>query len=278
MKKWLLIFSAAVLFDSALSIWCLVPPRAIEAYFFDVGEGDSELVSLSGRVKILIDGGRGGSLLPEMGRALGPLRKRIDLIILTHCQLDHLGGLYETINRYEVGAFIYNGCDSALGEWQNIKNELAAHNIPVYKAKAGDAIRYGESEATILSPGSSCSDLKNENERAITFLLKYKGTGFLFMSDAPPDLEKKVARLLTGPVSVLKVSHHGSRFSSVPEFLNKAKPLLSIIEVGKNNYGHPAASTVNKLLEYGRVYRTDLSGTVKVILDDNKIRVLIDKS
>lgn len=211
--------------------------------------------------------------MQELGRALGPLEKRIDLIILTHCQLDHLGGLYETVDRYEIGAFIYNGCDSTLGEWQNIKNELVQKKISVYAVKAGDVIRYTSAEITILSPDTALIGSRNENEEAITFLLKYEKTSFLFMSDAPPDLERKIAGRLSGPVSVLKVSHHGSRFSSTPEFLSKANPLLSVIEVGKNNYGHPATSTVAELLKYGEVYRTDLSGTIKIIFNDGKLNV-----
>lgn len=273
MKNWLLIFSAAVLFDAALLVWCLAPQDGTEVEFFSVGEGDSELISLPGGVRILVDGGRGGNLLPELGRALGPVEKRIDLMILTHCQLDHLGGLEEAVKRFNVSAFIYNGCDSHLGEWNQLKNELVRNNIPIIQLGAGDRINYKDGSISILSPDFTANSVPDENERAITFLLKSGSSNFLFMSDAPPDLEQGIIKNLPDQIDVLKVSHHGSRFSSTPEFLDKIKPRISVIEVGKNSYGHPAASTLEKLEVYGKVYRTDLFGTIRIISERDKLNV-----
>lgn len=273
MKNWLLIFSAALFCDLALLFWCLAPSTGLSVYFFDVGEGDSELISWGNGAKILVDGGRAGRLDSELGRALGPAERRIDLVLLTHCQIDHLGGLKGVVERYAIGAFVYNGCDDDPPEWRLLKEELRRHGVSLVRLVAGDRMRIGEATIDILSPLPDSQVALDENERAITFLLKDSGFSFLFMSDAPPELEKKVAAEVGSAVDVLKVSHHGSRFSSTEVFLSKIRPKLSIIEVGANSYGHPTAEALARLGIYGRVYRTDFSGTIRILAGSGRLSI-----
>ena len=274
MRKLLLIFLAALCCDLALLLWCLAPRPDLEVYFFDVGEGDSELISWNNGAKILIDGGRAGRLGAELGRALGPAERRIDLMLLTHCQVDHLGGLKEVVERYEISVFAYNGCIDNPPEWALLKEELDKRGVRLVALTSGDRLRIGESEIKILSPLPNLRPtVSDENGRVITFLLKGFGQSFLFMSDAPPELETKVAAEIGSAVDVLKVSHHGSRFSSTGNFLAAVRPRLSVIEVGANSYGHPAAEALGRLGLYGSVYRTDLSGTIRVFLDSGILHV-----
>ncbi len=274
MRKLLLIFSAALCCDLALLFWCLAPHPDLAVYFFDVGEGDSELISWSNGAKVLVDGGRAGRLGAELGRALGPAERRIDLVLLTHCQVDHLGGLKEVAERYEIGVFAYNGCIYNPPEWTLLEKELDKRGVRLVALAAGDRLRIGESEIKILSPLPNLRPaVSDENERAITFLLQDSGHSFLFMSDAPPELEEQVAAEIGSAVDVLKVSHHGSRFSSTRNFLAIARPKLSVVEVGTNSYGHPAAEVLERLGLYGSVYRTDLSGTIRVFLDYGTLRI-----
>ncbi|MDP1707331.1 MAG: lamin tail domain-containing protein, partial [bacterium] len=247
-------------------------------YFLDVGQGDSQLLILSSEngghaIKILIDGGKDKNILNAMDDALGNSNdKYIDLIILTHTDLDHMGGLIDIIKRYEVGAFISSGRESTSEAYGILKETLANRKIPTLALRQGDVIRYGDNRLAVLSPDRYLVESKAVNEDGLVMMLKMDdelgGTSALFTGDVgfPTEnwlLDKKE------PIyaDILKVGHHGSKYSSGENFIATVRPLISVIGVGKNNYGHPATRVLETLeLAGSRVYRTDKNGTVKVLL------------
>lgn len=247
-------------------------------YVLDVGQGDSQLVVLASKdgmsaIKILIDGGRDKTVLAALDEALGNVNnKYLDLVILTHTDLDHLGGLIEVARRYNIGMFISNGRGATSEEYQALQKVLTERNIKTLTLLEGDAIRYGGNRIAVLSPDRALLGNKSVNESGIVVLLTANphagGVKVLLTADigfpAEQALLKKKYDLAA---DILKVGHHGSKYSSGENFIAAVRPLVSVIGVGKNSYGHPTPRVLQTLERAGsRVYRTDQSGTIKIPL------------
>jgi len=247
--------------------------KATEIYFFDVGEGDSELIKLSSRIKILIDGGPpNGRLLKNLDHSLPFFNRYLDLVILSHPQLDHFGGLIEVLKRERIGAFIFNAKRNETNSFLELLKVISQKNIPVITVASGDKIHYLNNQLNIVWPPSSFSS-NNLNETALVTELKTFNLTTLFTADIDSKIEKKLLSFYHFPLDILKVAHHGSRFSSSWEFLNALKPKIAVIEVGKNNYGHPAKEVLEKLKTIGaNIFETD-KGTIKLSIKNDKIKI-----
>ncbi len=257
---------------------------APEAWFLNVGQGESQLLKLprqgSGKpVKILIDAGPNRRAVEELDKALGAYAdKYIDIAILTHAALDHYGGFDEILRRYDVGAFIYNGRASEATGFQNLKKTLREERIPIVALGAGSEIIYAQNTLSALSPDSRMISHRDVNESSLVLLYDSGNTGteharhnarVLFTSDIGFPAENHI--LASGKsiaADILKVGHHGSRFSSSATFVSAVRPEISVISVGRNRYGHPTRQALDILERAGsRIYRTDLDGTVRLVLD-----------
>ncbi|MEK7555084.1 MAG: MBL fold metallo-hydrolase [Patescibacteria group bacterium] len=236
-----------------------------ELYFLNVGQGDSSLIVLPGSVQILVDGGPpNGQLLSELHDVLGREDHYIDLLIMTHPQLDHFGGFIALLDSVNVGAFITNGRAGDTGSYAVLRNKLAAKRIPYITLREGDYLRYGASKMKFLAP--SPLELMNEelNDTCLVFQLFADGMSALYTGDIGSAVEKRLASKNIKS-SILKVSHHGSRFSSTAEFLRSVDPLIATIGVGKNRYGHPTPAAIGRLEDVGaKVFRTDRNGTIRI--------------
>jgi len=266
-----------ILLDIIVWVSILLPPQLNnEIYFLDIGQGDSSLVLIDG-VKILIDGGpMGGGLQDNLDRVLGDDRY-IDLIAISHPQLDHFGGLIGVVKNYKVGAVITSDADSNNSAWQEFKYILKEKEIPKIILSQGDTISYLENKFIILSPEKG-SWVKDINDKSLVMLLESEGIKSLFTGDIARETEKRLISLYDLNIDILKVAHHGSKYSSDNSFINEATPAISVIEVGKNSYGHPTNRVLNGLANIGsKIYRTDKDGLIKLIIDDSKIRVYIQK-
>src|SRR3989344_3968641 len=245
-------------------------------YVLDIKQGDSQLIVLTGEnrgppVKILIDGGKDRMVLNALDAALGNLNnKYLDIVIMTHTDLDHMGGLVEVARRYGVGLFISNGRDASSDAYAALKEVFVERNIPSIVLLEGDAVRYGDSILSILSPNQALLQNKEVNEASLVAILRSKDVNALFTGDigfpAEHALLKKYRDL---SADILKVGHHGSKYSSSENFIAAVRPLVSVLGVGKNNYGHPTPRVLDTLdLAGSRVYRTDEHGTIKIPLTD----------
>ncbi|MGC9603306.1 MAG: MBL fold metallo-hydrolase [Minisyncoccia bacterium] len=232
-------------------------------YFLPVGQGDSELAVLPGGVKILIDGGPPDSLvLANLDKVLSPRDRYIDLVISTHPQQDHFGGLIEVLRRYKVGTFVWNGEVGTNPAMNDLLALIKENNVPMVTLVAGDKIIYGESETDVLSPVSGVK--VDINEDALVLALQSGDTKTLFTSDVGAKTETSILNSYAGPIDILKVGHHGSKFSSSANFLNILRPKVAVIEVGKNSYGHPTPEVLNRLADIGaQIFRTDQDGLIK---------------
>jgi len=245
-----------------------------EIYFLDVGQGDSELVILPGNIKVLIDGGPDNSVLNSLASVVRPTDRYIDLMVLSHAQTDHFSGLIDVLKRYRVGAFVYNGRSGTAPSWPELVKITEQNKIPVEILMAGDKISYLDNHFDILMPDKNFIQSADLNETVLVELLQSQSSKILFTGDADTKIEDYLLQRYNLNVDVLKVAHHGSKFSSSEEFLKSISPKVAVIEVGKNSYGHPTPEALSRLASVGaQIFRTDKDGTIKLVIDNQKINI-----
>jgi len=272
----------------ALIIWFLVlnqrPERILETDFLDVGQGDAILIKTPKGQTVLIDGGPDNKVLEKLGKYLQPLQKRIDLIILTHPHADHVSGLIEVLRRYSVGLVVLNGVYLKTDNYDQFLNAIEDNKVKVLIAEAGEAIHFDKDlEFDILSPNKNLAGLafnKNSesfgtagddvNDTSIVGKLIFNDFSIMFMADATSKIENQILAYGDNLKSdILKVGHHGSKYSSFPIFLKTVAPKAGIIEVGaKNFYGLPSQAALSRFKMFGaNIFRTDQNGDIRVLSD-----------
>src|SRR3989344_3276461 len=264
-----------------LKIWQSSAVLPAEIKFLDVGQGDASLIRLTGGQSILIDGGPNSGITGQLDWAMGQSIKYIDLVAVSHPQRDHFAGILAVLESYRVGAFLYSGREPTENdlEWQELKNKLEAGSVPKIVLGGGDFIKIGDSRLEIFSPGPELWQSGELNDTSLVMRLVTPSARALFVGDAGDASEKFLAGLGDISAEILKVGHHGSKYSSSPDFLALVKPLVSIISVGaQNNYGHPSPLTLDRLRnQSSAVFRTDSNGTVNINLGEGKLRVFTEK-
>jgi len=250
--------------------------RDLKIYFLDVGQGDSELVLLPGGVKVLIDGGPPNSrILGNLEKILLPTDRYIDLVMMSHPQLDHFGGLIDVFKRYRVGAFLANGRKGEAQAFADLEKIIEENDVKTVVLAKNDAIRYENNYFKIISPDKSTLQAKELNDTALVAELTSNNSKTLFTGDIGVKIEEELLEVFNSPIDILKVAHHGSKYSSFGGFLKILNPKVAVIEVGKNSYGHPTAEVLKRLEGVGsKIFRTDLDGIIELIVDGQTIKVL----
>jgi competence protein ComEC len=241
----------------------LAAPAGLRITFLDVGQGDATLIQWRDSA-ILVDAG------PPDGPILTRLRhagiRRVDLLVVTHAQADHDGGAAAVLGSLPVG-LVLDGRDGVREpNGARMAMQAARRGVRLVAARAGAVLRVGGIALRVLWPAGAATAADagaDPNQRAIVAEADAGGVRTLLTADAESDV---LAGLELGPVDVLKVSHHGSADPGLPALLERLRPRLAAIEVGRRNlYGHPAAATVRALLHAGAaVVRTDRDGSVRV--------------
>ena len=255
------------------------PTKNTELYFLDVGQGDSELVILPGNIKILIDGGPDNKALEELSKILPATDRYIDLVVMSHPQTDHFTGLISVLSRYRVGAFLTSGNRGPAKSYADLEKAIAKNKVPVVVLSEGDNIAHGEDRFDILSPDPYLLTSAEPNDWVLVMKLFSNGVRALYNGDIDSKIEDALIKKYDMALDVLKVAHHGSRFSSDETFLNAARPKISVIEVGaKNTYGHPTKQTLDNLASIGsQIFRTDRDGMIKLEVADGRINIFKEK-
>lgn len=238
-----------------------------EVIFLDVGQGDAILIQ-EGNLQILIDGGDGRHILGRLGEFMPWSDRKIELMIVTHPDKDHMGGLIKVLENYEVGEILEPGISCSKDICEKWDQLISGKNISSTDAMAGMDIQFEEDvHITILYPFENLSGrtFSNSNEASIVMKATVEGRKYLLTGD----MESKAEKALIGAnldldVDVLKISHHGSKSATTPEFLQETTPEKAVISVGKNSYGHPAEEILTRLRNMNiEVLRTDEAGSVR---------------
>lgn len=256
------------------------PKNSEEIHFLDVGQGDAVLTLLPGGVKILTDAGPDSRVRRSLQEVLSTGRRYIDLAVISHPQTDHFGGFEELLRGYEFGAFIWNGRETNENPaWQELMDKIRERKIPLITVGKNDNIRIGNAVLQFLSPSRALLQSAELNDTALVQMLRTPSFGFLSAADVGLEVEKQLSRQYDLGADILKVGHHGSKYSSGEEFLADVRPRLAVISVGAGNrYGHPVPETLLRLKSAGAaVFRTDENGTVSVIAEEGKLKIFAGK-
>jgi len=267
--------------------------KPLTVYFFDVGQGDAALIVSPTGKTVLIDGGP-PEAREHLGRRLRELVKEpLDLVILTHPHLDHLGGLTHALRAVGAKRFMDPGFDHPSDAYRDLL-EYVGETIgqvmtPEPSAQAPQTLlTIGLGEGTSLTvlwprvPQEPFLDntRSDPNSNSIVTKLTYGKTAFLFTGDAEPDTEAALLqKRIDFSSTVLKVAHHGGRHSSTAAFLAAVKPKAAVISCGAgNDYGHPTSEALERLDASGaRVLRTDVDGEVVAVSDGTSVTLRAGK-
>lgn len=242
--------------------------------FFDVGQADSILIRNQDKT-MLIDAGTNetGNIVVEHLKEYGI--SKIDYLIGTHPHEDHIGGLDDVINNFDIGQVYMPQITTTTKTFEDVLNAIENKNLKITSPNKDDIIEIGQANAKFMT--TPILDRDNLNLSSLVIRLEFGNNSFLFMGDAEKENEQSIKWPKT---DVLKVGHHGSNTSSTKECLNQVQPQYSIIMVGEDNsYKLPKEETIDKLQESGsEIYRTDLNGDIQIISDGNNIEVIKEKN
>lgn len=223
--------------------------------FMYVGQADSTLIKYKNKI-MLIDAGNN-----EDGKNIVKFLKdkgisKLDYIVGTHYDEDHIGGLDDIIENFYIGKFYLSNGGELGPNYYNLEKAAKKKNLAITIPKVGDKIDFGDVDMEVMS--ASKFDGKNDNNASIVIQAKYGSRKYLFMGD----LEKQEeAKRKWNEVDVLKAGHHGSNTSSTQEFLNQVKPKYVFVSAGKNNkYRLPNVKAMERIEKTGaKIFRTDVN-------------------
>lgn len=245
------------------------PDGQLSVSFLDVGQGDAALLHTPSGRQVLIDGGPDSSVLEEIGRRMSFFDRTIDLLVLSHPNLDHLSGLVEVLRRYDVRLVLLPAVLSDLPRFQEFLALLKEQHVRVILADASQDIDLGNGVRldVVWPPAGFSAD--DENAYSVVLRVTYGSDSVLFTGDIGADTESAV--IASGAdieADILKVPHHGSRYSSSTGFLLAVDPTLAVIPVGENTYGHPHPTVLRRLGNLGIAVKMTLDeGTIDIALD-----------
>lgn len=237
----------------------------LEVSFFNVGQGDAILVS-QGSNQVLIDGGKDGKLLlQKIGKSVPFWDRNIEAIIQTHPDYDHVGGFIDLLEAYEVRTVLKTDATSDSATFKQLQEKIEKENPDIVEAEKNVKLVFPSgAELEILYPFGPVSDDQSSNENSVVAKLAFGENSFLLTGDFPSTQEKDIINLGEDlKADVLKIAHHGSKYSTSEEFLDAVSPQAAIISVGKNSYGHPNQEVLDRLIGHkANILRTDEIGDI----------------
>ncbi len=267
------------LFLASVLIWYAVLAEErngiMTVVFLDVGQGDAIFIDAPNGNQMLIDGGSNRQVLSELSKVMPFYDRSIDVVVATHPDTDHIGGLPGILTRYEVGMVIEPGVKSEAAVYKEFERIIEEKNIKKVFAQRGMRLSLSDGVyLLILFPDRDVSN-SDSNDASVVAKLIYGDTSFLFTGDSPKKIEEYLAFVNSESlnVDVLKAGHHGSKTSSSELFIGYTSPEYAVISVGKDNrYGHPHKEVLDIFKNFKiSVLRTDFLGSVIMSSDGENI-------
>lgn len=249
--------------------------NTLDITYLDVGQADSILIQNEGH-SMLIDAGNNedGPLLVQYFKEQNITK--FDYLIATHPHEDHIGGMDDIINNFDIEKIYMPDITTTTKTFLDVLEAIEKKNMTYDVPNINQNFTLGNTLFQVIYTGN---DKKNLNNSSIILKATFKNTSYLFTGDATSEVEKKILNKDI-QATVLKVGHHGSKYSTTTDFLNKVNPKYAIISVGKNNsYNHPNQVTINKLEKKNiEIHRTDQEGSIFLKSDGKTINITSKKT
>lgn len=247
----------------------------LQVHFLDVGQGDAILIETPDGYQVVIDGGANGGVVQDIAAKLAWHDRSIDVLIATHPDTDHVGGLVDVLERYEVDMIVQTETDSDSPAAAAFSAAAAAENAAVHFARAGQQIKIGASTTIeILSPASDTTNWSS-NAASVIVQVRYGNTAFMLPGDAPDSVEDYLVGTYGADLqsNVLKLGHHGSKTSTSDLFLDTVQPQYAVVSASiDNRYGHPDQSVMQRVFARDiQTFHTGVDGTVTFYSDGEKV-------
>jgi competence protein ComEC len=248
------------------------PTPYLTVAFLDVGQGDAILITTPDRIQVLIDGGPDASVIRALAQHMPLLDRSLDLVVATHLDKDHVGGLIDVLERYDVATLVRTNNQHDTNVSNAFIQAIQQENVYEYIGQTGHVFVLGAS--TTLRIFSPAGDVMRQESNAASIVaqLQYGEVSVLFMGDAPSGIEDYLARTYGAQYmqsNVIKIGHHGSRTSTSPLFIETVSPTYAVISAGKDNsYGHPHPEVLATLETAGvSHFSTAQEGTIVLMTD-----------
>jgi competence protein ComEC len=256
----LLVFSAVLILVLSTN-----QQAGLRVVYLDVGQGDAIYISAPHGFDIIIDGGPDDRVVNQLGKYLPFYDRTIELVILSHPHTDHLTGLVELFERYEVERVLHSPVAYDIPAWEILQESFDTAGAAIDIARTGQQYHIGDDlKIEVLHPSGN-SDFSDINEMSVVVRLDYGDTSFLFTGDIGEIVEQQlISSGMDINADVLKVGHHGSKYSSSAAFLKLIKPQYAVIQSGvDNSFDHPHEETIERLQSQKiETLRNDLQGDI----------------
>lgn len=260
-----------------LNFFITLPDGKLHITICNVGQGDATYIVFPDGRDLLLDTGPNTQVISCLGRNMPFWDRAIDMVLLTHPEQDHAGGLTEVLKRYRVRYFLHSRDLPDLKNLAEVKRQIGINGVVDRQIHAGEQIRVGKVTIDVLwptSPTSSHSVLGATTERindtSVVALLQYGSFNGFFPGDADTRVQAGFigSPLADDAIEVLKIPHHGSKTGINQALLDWLKPKVAVISVGKNSFGHPTQDVLTLLANASiSVLRTDTIGDVHIVSD-----------
>jgi beta-lactamase superfamily II metal-dependent hydrolase len=255
-------------------------PGILQVSFLDVGQGDAILIEAPNGNQMLVDGGKNSSVLQALGKELPWYDKSIDVVLATHPDADHIGGLSPVLDRFQVDHFIEVGIDTTKEVEETLDARVISEGSQKTIALRGMRVMLDKENNIyflILFPDKDVTGFET-NTASIVGKLVYGSTSFLLTGDSPKEIEQYLITLNKGELDsdILKAGHHGSHTSTSEAFVQAVTPQAVIVSAGKDNdYGHPHKDVTTLLERLNIPMRATFdAGTITFESDGNVITAI----
>jgi len=258
-----------------IALWAPLTPSTatgfLQVTFIDVGQGDAAWIRTPDGWDILIDGGKeseGPDLLSYL-QSHGVTE--VEVLVLSHPHADHVGGFITILNNMDVAEALLNCQSPDTPTYQEFETLLVAKEVITTCVRDGHNFTWGGVSAAAVNPPEPLMSgtASDANNNSVVLRITYGSIDFLFTGDVQSEAEAGILdRGRIVEAEILKVAHHGSKYSSTAPFLTAVGPETAVISVGPNSYGHPTTEALQRLSDAGAtIYRTDLHGTIVITTD-----------
>lgn len=244
-----------VVVSFVIFVFSVIPEKTkvLTVAFLDVGQGDAIYVEAPTGEQILIDGGKDRTVLNRLSEVMPWLDRSIDIVLATHPDQDHIGGLIPVFDSYEIGQVVTTGSTAETDIFQSLYQRTLSEGSEVSLVRRGSTIDLGDVQIDILFP-EQVFEISDRNVNSIVLTLKYGDIQFLLTGDVGVEQERHLINEYGSELKsdVLKLGHHGSKTSSDQHFLEIVSPEVAIVSAAKNSkYGHPAPEVIDRLKSLG---------------------------